>query len=447
MYEGLPVESHLDQALHDHLNAEIVVGTVENKQDAVDYITWTFMYRRLLHNPNYYNLDGVSHRHLSDYLSELVESTLADLVESKCVVVEEDEITLTALNLGMISAYYDVDHFTIRLFSLSLTATTKLRGLLEILTSATDFDSVEIRKSDVTGGVLSQLYHSSPVPPQTPFKPTDPHLKTRLVLQSHFSRLQLPTELHRDLMDLIPSTVPLLYATVDILSSHGWLSPAIAAMELCQMIVQALWSDRDSPLKQIPFFDSARVTRAKDQGVESVFDLMECEDEIRDTILKDLSESQISQVAEVVNRYPSIDLEFELESDDAVDTATVPDERKLIGLSGPSSVTLNITLARDAASPSLPVPAPFYPKTKDEGWWLVVGKADSRQLLSIKRLTLLSRYACRLEFDATESGLYKLYLMCDSWIGCDQEFEFEVLMDSAQEQDGDQDVVMQSQAE
>lgn len=83
LFEPLPVESHLDAALHDHFVAEIVTRTIENKQDAVDYMTWSFYYRRLTQNPNYYNMHGVSHRHVSDHLSELVETTLADLEQSK----------------------------------------------------------------------------------------------------------------------------------------------------------------------------------------------------------------------------------------------------------------------------------------------------------------------------------------------------------------------------
>lgn len=88
--EGLPIESHLHLALHDHFNAEIVTKTIENKQDAVDWLTWTWMYRRLVANANYYNMQGTSHRHLSDHLSELVEATLTDLTNSKAITVEDE---------------------------------------------------------------------------------------------------------------------------------------------------------------------------------------------------------------------------------------------------------------------------------------------------------------------------------------------------------------------
>ena len=54
----------------------------------------------------------MTHRHLSDHLSELVENTLADLEQSKCIAVE-DEMDLSPLNLGMIAAYYYINYTTI----------------------------------------------------------------------------------------------------------------------------------------------------------------------------------------------------------------------------------------------------------------------------------------------------------------------------------------------
>ena len=61
---------------------------------------------------------GVSHRHLSDHLSELVENTLSDLEQSKCISIE-DEVDVAPLNLGMIAAYYYINYTTIGNLSLS----------------------------------------------------------------------------------------------------------------------------------------------------------------------------------------------------------------------------------------------------------------------------------------------------------------------------------------
>lgn len=74
------------------------------------------MYWRLSKNPNYYNLLGVSGSQITEYLSELIELTVEELQDMKCIAVEED-IELLPLNLGIISNYYYINTATIEMFA------------------------------------------------------------------------------------------------------------------------------------------------------------------------------------------------------------------------------------------------------------------------------------------------------------------------------------------
>ncbi|KAI8793415.1 U5 small nuclear ribonucleoprotein 200 kDa helicase [Biomphalaria glabrata] len=407
LYEPLPVESHLDHCLHDHFNAEIVTKTIENKQDAVDYLTWTFIYRRMTQNPNYYNLQGVSHRHLSDHLSEIVENTINDLEQSKCINVEED-FDVYPLNLGMIAAYYYINYKTIELFSMSLNNKTKIKGLIEIVASADEYESMPIRHGEPT--ILKQL--GSRLPNKiTNAKFNDPHVKTNLLLQAHLSRMQLSAELQSDTEDILNKAIRLIQACVDVLSSNGWLSPALAAMELAQMVTQAMWS-KDSSLKQLPHFTADIIKRCQEKNLESIFDIMEMEDKDRSELLQ-LSESEMADVARFCNRYPNIELTYEVQDKDSIRSG--------------SNINVTVTLEREDEITG-PVIAPFFPQKREEGWWVVIGDPKNNSLLSIKRLTLQQKAKVKLDFVAPAHGRYNyvIFFMSDAYMGCDQEYKFTV---------------------
>ena len=63
---------------------------------------------------------------------------------------------------------------------------------------------------------------------------------------------------------------------MDVISSSGWLNPALTAMEMSQMAAQAMW-DRDSHLLQLPHVTKELAAKAAAAGVETVFDLQEME--------------------------------------------------------------------------------------------------------------------------------------------------------------------------
>lgn len=58
----------------------------------------------------------------------------------------------------------------------------------------------------------------------------------------------------------------MIQACVDVLSSNGWLSPAVAAMELAQMVTQAMWA-KDSYLKQLPHFSPEIIKRCTEKVI------------------------------------------------------------------------------------------------------------------------------------------------------------------------------------
>ncbi|KAK1926565.1 putative Pre-mRNA splicing factor [Papiliotrema laurentii] len=428
--EALPVESSLPNYLHDHFNAEIVAKTIENKQDAVDWCTWTWFYRRLMQNPGFYNLQGTTPTHVADYLSELVESTINDLVTSDCIIVQDDMDTLPN-NLGMIASFYYISYVTVETFSASIKETTKLKGLLEIVSSAHEFETVPIRHHEDT--LLERIYDRVPVK-VAKADYNSPYFKTFLLLQAHFSRMTLPPDLAIDQAAILGKVTGLLSACVDVMSSKSFLG-CLGAMDLSQMCVQAIW-DRDSPLKQVPYFDADVLARFAKKGLDSVYDIMELEDDERNELLQ-MNDRQLARVAKFVNSYPNIEVTYAIEDADS--------------LTSSDSITLNVTLDREAdeENPDDQVAdAPHFPHRKMVSWWIVVGDAKTKQLHAIKKVTVKAKLETKLDFSLPQGEWdLKLYLICDSYAGADQDFDLEKIKvaegeDSDDDDDEDDDDAM-----
>lgn len=445
--EALPVESHLQSYLHDAFVTETSTRTIASTQDAMDWMTYSYFYRRLLANPSFYGLSDVSNEGVSTFLSEMVENTLKELSEAKIIDLDEEDDSVSPLNAAMISAYYNISYITMQTFLLSLSPRTKLKGILEIITSATELESIQIRRHE--DHILRRVYDRVPVKmSETAFD--SPHFKAFVLLQAHFSRMQLPLDLAKDQEDIVCKVLNLLSACVDVLSSEGHIN-AMNAMELSQMVVQAMW-DRDSPLKQIPHFTPAVIKVAKEYkyvstfsakkittnihstySINDIFEFMEAMDpsENKDhaTLIKrlGLNNKQLAQAAAFTNdKYPNIELDFEVEDPENITSGE------------PAYLKVKIEREVDEdEEPDTLVHAPFYPKQKMENWWLVVGDEKTKNLLAIKRVTIGRKLEQRLEYVVPTPGEHELtlYLMSDSYVGVDQAPTFNVTAAEGMEED------------
>ena len=106
----------LRAVLADHMNAEIVAGTITSKQDAMDYVTWTYFFRRLLMNPSYYQLEESTKDSINTFLSHLVSGALAELETSYCIEFEEvsmEEFNFIQIKLKIVMQNPSVSHHKI----------------------------------------------------------------------------------------------------------------------------------------------------------------------------------------------------------------------------------------------------------------------------------------------------------------------------------------------
>lgn len=259
------------------------------------------------------------------------------------------------LNLGLIANFYSVSSVTLDTFSMSLTDKTKLKGLLEIVSAAVEFEDIPIRHHEDL--LLRKVYDRVPVK-MANVDFTSPNFKTNVLLQAHFSRLQLPADLAADQVVVLQRTIKLLSACVDVMSSESYLN-AMKAMDMTQMVVQAVW-DSDSPLRQIPHFTGPVLDRCAKAGVENVYDVIDLDDEPRNQILQ-MEPRQLRDVASFCNAYPSIDVSHEVLDADSLNSST--------------PIKVKVVLEREDVEENGPfnAVAPFFPGSKTENWWIVIG--------------------------------------------------------------------------
>lgn len=133
-------------------------------------------------------------------------------------------------------------------------------------------------------------------------------------------------------------------------------------------------------------------------------------------------------MAAFVNSYPTLDVSHELVKGE---------------LKAGSPIVLQVALSRDAdeedEEADATVVAPYFPGKKLANWWVVVGEQATRQLHSIKRVTVTKSLGVKLEFTLPKgTHALRLYVICDSYVGADHDIALDPI-EVAEGEDSDSD--------
>lgn len=369
LHTGFPVESSLHTVLDNHLCAEVSAETVLTKQDALDYLTWTFFFRRLHKNPSYYGLQ-LSAEHDStmaaqqvanDYMVDMVNKSLDELAASRCVeAFPNGDVQSTAM--GKIMSYYYLSHTTIRHLVRHAKAHASFLDVLSWTCHASEYDELPVRHNeDLVNDALSA---NLPFPGHSFGLPLwDPHVKAFLLLQAHMSRIDLPiTDYVGDQTSVLDQAIRIIQACIDVLTELGHLSSCLQTMRLMQCIKCARWPT-DAPASILPGVEPASVRDGTPMAAMS-----------------GLAPAQIRQLAE------NLGVSAGQRSLFAHAVASLPDVSVSVGEATAHSLTVELKRLNALTDRGARLFAPKFPKPQTEGWFVVVADVDRDEVVAIKRV-------------------------------------------------------------
>ena len=435
--DPFPIESEFLTQILEHLNAEVASGTVANKQQCVDYLTWTYFFRRLVRNPLYYGLADNQSETVQKYLLDLVDSNVQTLLELQCLKTDEDEFQLIPTFLGRLAAKYYIKPETAQfLFNLlkncKLPATGRTfsdhpepQDMIEILSYCVEFSEVPVRHHEPEMNLhLSDMVRY----PTDLSDPESPHFKTHLLIQAYLSDLPMPIrDYHTDTKLVLDNSNRLIAAMIDICAELGRFKECLTLLSLVQMLIQGVWND-ESPLVNIPHFDTTEILRSlQKEGIGSFKDL--CRLYKEETLaprlkrIPGLGDRERKGVLKAVSTLPSVTMKVKVFNFDSNQNKPIFQEGQKI-LQKKEAVLL--CSLQNSAQKSLKgnVEVKKSKKAKRCVWWLVVGNLQRNTLYAIKKMEIGRNCKRQVifevpDFQRKEDAVLDVRLICDSYVSLD----------------------------
>ncbi len=373
LHTGFPVESTLHKVLDNHLGAEVSAETIATKQDALDYLTWTFFFRRLHKNPSYYGLEISAEEHntiaaqqqANEYMISMVDKSLGELAESKCLELYPNG-NVFSTPLGKIMSYYYLSHRTIRHLVKNAKRDATFADVLSWMSSATEYDELPVRHNEdlINAELAKNLPISAASFDGLPL--WDPHVKAFLLLQAHMSRIDLPiTDYVGDQTSVLDQAIRIIQASIDVLTELGYLSSCMQMITLLQCIKCARWPT-DYPLSILP---GVPTTPPADKKLP-----LRLQDFSND------SEAAYQRTVTALELPPNVIPRFEKAAN------MIPNLG--IDIHNLTAVSLTVVLNRQnqLADRDGKMYAPRFPKSQTEGWFVLLCREDTDEIVAIKRV-------------------------------------------------------------
>ena len=433
LYEPFPLESHLHEFLTDHINAEISSGSLTSKLLCVEYIKWTYFFKRLVKNPSYYGLKEANNaKALNEYLKNLINNVLEELEKAGCIKIDDKDDTIKCTFLGDLASFYYTNYRTARDFNEKLKSNLSIFELMTILCYAKEYEGIPVRHTeDILNKELAQ---------DLPLKDIkldyqSQYVKSIILIQAHLSRVPMPiSDYILDLKTVLDNSIRLLLIMADICYNKGkCLDSLLNILLLIQMIMQGIW-ENDCSLKALPSLTMSDIRKIIKLGnIHHICELCEMYHSTKDIVkflkeeckINNMPNDEFENLINVIGKLPILDVSYKLYALSQTNERIY--DKPIIELSD-VQILLSLTKKNDVKN-NLIVHSRFG-KIKNCRWFIVIGNIKTNEILAFEKVSFKEHLHRKINFIAPkeiDNDSLVLYILSDSYFGLDQQYYLKLL--------------------
>jgi activating signal cointegrator complex subunit 3 len=324
LVRDVPIESSFIKQLADHLNAEIVAGTVTNVPEGIEWLRYTYLFVRMNRNPLAYGITAdmkIDDPSLSIRTSELIKSAAILLDNYRMIRYDPASGNFAVTDLGRIASHFYLRIETVATFKDMLEESdTKLfsvADLIQLVCRAHEFANLRVRPEEMDE--MDQLGKDD-----CPFRVKAPKEdfsgKCCVLLQAYVSKAKVDSfTLISDSNYVMSNAGRIARALFEMCLKKGKADTAIKLVRIAKSIDKRLWWF-ESPLRQFESEIPEKVHIALENWMESSWRCSNIDSRAFDAILAllDMQADEVGQlchwfkggekVKDLVRLLPRIDI-------------------------------------------------------------------------------------------------------------------------------------------
>ncbi|XP_071476850.1 probable ATP-dependent DNA helicase HFM1 [Diadema antillarum] len=306
------IESSLHNHLVEHLNAEIVLHTIDKMKIALEWLKSTFLYIRLQKNPTHYGLPvGLTQTQLEQKLQEMCTKDLKSLASIDLISMDMGSGVLKPLETGRLMARYCVAFETMKQFT-KIAGTENLSDMIVLLSQCKEFADIQLRVNErkVLNKMNKDKNHITiRFPMNGKIKTTD--MKVNCLLQATLGSIPIQEfALNQDCFKIFRACQRLTRCLTEYLMTRTEFQSLLSAVIAAKCTQARLWESSKHVARQLDKIGPAMSTALVNAGLVS-FQALEKKNPREIELILNRHPPFGNQIVEAIQHLPKYDVSIE----------------------------------------------------------------------------------------------------------------------------------------